>query len=36
MSYMCCIEVKGEEQKLLDGLAHLTNPETGLCLSFVL
>ena len=26
---MCCIELMGEEQKLLVGLAHLTSPETG-------
>ena len=26
---MCCIELMGEEQRLLVGLAHLTSPETG-------
>ena len=26
---MCCIELMGEEQNLLMGLAHLTSPETG-------
>ena len=26
---MCCIELRGTEQKILDGLGHLTNPQTG-------
>lgn len=30
ISYMCCIEIVGEEDKILDGLSHLTSPKTGL------
>ncbi|XP_034029730.1 ribonucleases P/MRP protein subunit POP1 isoform X2 [Thalassophryne amazonica] len=39
LSYYCCIELQGEEEKLLDSLSLLTNKETGptfaaaLCLS---
>ncbi|XP_033736638.1 ribonucleases P/MRP protein subunit POP1-like [Pecten maximus] len=28
-SYMCCIELKGPEHCLLDGLSHMTNNSTG-------
>ncbi|OWF43056.1 ribonucleases P/MRP protein subunit POP1-like isoform X2 [Mizuhopecten yessoensis] len=28
-SYMCCIELKGPEHCLLDGLCHMTNNSTG-------
>lgn len=28
-SYMCCIELRGPENQLLDGLSHMTNKSTG-------
>ena len=26
---MCCIEINGDEREILDGLKHLTSPNTG-------
>lgn len=29
LSYYCCIELQGEEEKLLASLSHLTSKEAG-------
>lgn len=34
LSYYCCIELQGEEEKLLASLSHLTSKEAGKIVTF--